>query len=102
MAISAKKTEEKKEDVTYNVEVTRAKDFTKEGGQRTISFDMKVNGITIYGMWYREYVKKEGGVGSMISFPSQKGNDGNYYNHAWFPISKDLQTDIEEKVAAVL
>ena len=90
------------ENANYEVEVLRAKDFTKDGGKRTVSFDLKVNGITIYGMWYREYTSKEGKEGSMLSFPSQKGSDGNYYNHVWFPISADLKNAIEEKVGAAL
>lgn len=73
----------------YDVKVTRAKEV-KEG---SVAFDMEVNGITVYGCWYNEYKTKEGKEGTMISFPSYKNND-NYYNHVWFPISKELKDDI--------
>lgn len=77
------------ESKKYDVQVTKAREV-KEG---SVAFDMEVNGITVYGCWYNEYKTKEGKDGTMISFPSYK-NKGNYYNHVWFPISKELKEDI--------
>ena len=74
---------------TYDVKVTRAKEV-KEG---SVAFDMVVNGVTIYGCWYREG-EKDGKEYQMISFPSQKGKDDKYYNHCWFKIDEDLKSDI--------
>lgn len=100
MAISRKAQDSAKTE--YTVTVKRAKDFTKEGKNTTISFDMEVNGVTIYGCWYREYTSKEGKDGTMISFPSQQGKDGNYYNHAFFPMTEALKLDIEKQIESVL
>jgi hypothetical protein len=76
--------------VEYSVEVLKAKEV-KDG---KIIFDMEVFGIKIYGCWYNEYKTKDGKDGTMLSFPSYKGSDGNYYNYVWFPISTDLKNDI--------
>lgn len=85
------KTTAKETNVTYEAEVTRAKEI-KDG---TVAFDMKVNGVTIYGCFYREYTSKEGKEGTMISLPSQKSEkDGKYYNHVFFPISKEMKDNI--------
>ena len=76
---------------TYDVKVTRAKEV-KEG---QVVFDMVVNGITIYGCWYREgKSKKDNKDYAMISFPSHKGNDDKYYNHVWFKIDEAIQGEI--------
>lgn len=78
------------ESKNYDVKVTRAKEI-KEG---KVTFDCEVNGIKIYSCWYNEYKTKDGKDGTMLSFPSYKGSDGNYYNYVWFPISQDLKADI--------
>lgn len=77
------------ESKKYDVQVTRAKEV-KDG---SVAFDMEVNGITVYGCWYNEYKTKEGKDGTLISFPSYR-NENKYYNHVWFPISKELKDDI--------
>lgn len=79
--------------VNYDVKVTRAKEI-KEG---QVVFDMVVNGITIYGCWYREG-NKNGQDYTMISFPSQKADNGNYYNHCWFKIEDDIKANIIEQL----
>ena len=73
----------------YDVKVTRAKEF--DNG--SVAFDMVVNGVTIYGCWYREG-EKDGKEYEIINFPSQKGKDDKYYNIAWFKIDDDLKSDI--------
>lgn len=78
----------------YDVKVTRAKEV-KEG---QVVFDMIVNGVTIYGCWYREGTSKKGEPYQMISFPSQKGADDKYYNHCWFKIEDDLKANIIEQL----
>ena len=89
--------EQKKDAVNFACEVLRAKKFD-DGG---ISFDLSVNGVIIHGMRYIEYVTKEGKEGSMLSFPSYKKNE-KWFTHVWFPISRDLQQEIEKKIAARL
>ena len=73
----------------YDVKVTRAKEF--DNG--SVAFDMVVNGVTIYGCWYREG-EKDGKEYEIINFPSQKGKDSKYYNIAWFKIEDELKSDI--------
>ena len=84
----------------YDVEVTRAKDLSKDG-KNIFAFDMTVNGVKIYGCTYREGVK-DGKEWSLVDFPSVKGKDGEYYNRVWFPVSKELcgliAKAIEEKL----
>lgn len=88
---STKKTEK---EMQYDVKVTRAKEF--DGG--AVTFDMVVNGITVYGCWYREGQDKNGKEYEIISFPSQKGKDGKYYNHVWFKVDDDTKADIIDQL----
>lgn len=93
-----KKSENKKASGTFDLqtwEVIRAYEF--EGGN--ISFDLKVNGVFIYGMvlvWMED--RKE----YFISFPSRKGRDGKYYKHAWFQLNDTLQKAIIERIEEIL
>ena len=84
----------KKETQGYDVKVTRAKEF--DNG--SVAFDMVVNGVTIYGCWYREGKDKKGNDYEMISFPSQKGKDGKYYSHAWFKLEDGVKADIIDQL----
>ena len=98
MAVRSKKTEKPAEQAqaqALTIEVLRAKDFTKDDAKEnecSIVFDMKVNGVTIYGCWYRTGYDKKGEDYEMVSFPSQKGKDGKYYNHAYVQLQ---QSDID-------
>ena len=75
--------------INYDVKVTRAKEV-KEGH---VAFDMIVNGVTIYGCFYREG-EKDGKPYQFISFPSKKADNGKYYNHVWFKIDPATEQDI--------
>lgn len=81
----------------FSCKVLRVMKFD-DGG---IVFDLEVNGVVIHGMRYIEYVTKEGKEGSMLSFPSYKKNE-KWWTHVWFPISRELQEDIEKQIAAGL
>ena len=83
------------ENQVYDVKVTRAKEV-KEG---QVVFDMVVNGVTIYGCWYREGVSKKGEEYQLISFPSHPDDKGEkYYNHVWFKIEDELKSDIVDQL----
>ena len=97
MAIQKKAQKSEETKVTYNIEVTRAKEL-----DNFIMFDMNVNGIIIYGMCYRSGTSKEGKEYTLVSFPRRKGNDGNYYNHCWFKIDADMLADIEKQIEALI
>lgn len=76
-------------------DVLRAHEF--DSGN--ISFDLRVNGVTIYGMsliWDAD--KKT----YWTSFPARKGKDGKYYKHAWFPVDEALQANIEKRIEEML
>ena len=95
--------EKKEKRVEYDVNVLRAKDLTEKSKLDTnVAFDMEVNGIKIYGCWLKEGTGKDGKEYSLISLPSQKGKDENYYSVAWFPISKELSKEIREQIVKML
>ena len=96
MAVNrTKKTKNKKTEASQvlAIEVLRAKDFTEDGKDGcSISFDMKVNEVTIYGCWYREGKDKKGEDYQFVSFPSKQGKDDKYYSHAYVKLQ---QSDID-------
>lgn len=98
MALKSKQTENKQ---NYEVKVLRAKDFSKEGAV-SIAIDLEVNGVTIYGAYYREGKKKDGSDYQMLAFPSKKGNDGKYYNHVFFKASDELVENIAGQIDSLL
>ena len=83
------------------IEVKRAKDFSKDESV-IISFDMIVNGVTIYNCWYREGKKKDGSDYSMISFPARKGDGDKYYNYAFVKLSDADVDNISKQIEALL
>ena len=89
----------KDESYVYDVNILRVKDFSRDG-KTAIALDLEVNGVKIYGCWYRVYEdrKKPGEEKGFISFPSRQGSDGKYYQHAWFPISEDLLEKLEKEI----
>ncbi|MBP5420922.1 MAG: hypothetical protein J6Y78_00630 [Paludibacteraceae bacterium] len=94
------KNESKESKVTYNIEVTRAKDL---GEGKPIMFDMTVNGVIIYGCTYRVLSRKDGsGEFAKIGFPSYKGNNDTWYNHCYFKITDEMIDTIEKGIEAVL
>lgn len=96
MAITKKKTENR--ETVDNIKVLRAREFDS-----AIAFDMCANGVTIYGCWYRTYKDKQTGEEkALISFPSTKGKDDKYYNHAYFYVTDENLKDIEEQIESLL
>lgn len=102
MAVSRnKKTEEKAEQAqALTIEVLRAHDLTKDDQEGcNIAVDLKINGVTIYGCFYREGKDKNGKDYSMVSFPSHQGKDGKYYNYAYVKLTDEdvekISKDIE-------
>lgn len=84
----------KKKDVNVevNAKVTRANQVDD-----LVFFDVEINGVTIYGCKV-----VEGKNGDFISFPSHKGKDGKYYNHAYIKLSDDQAKDIIHQVEEML
>lgn len=103
MAINKKAKAAEAENAAQDLtlEVTRVKDFSKDGST-AIAFDLKVNGVTIYNCWYREG-EKDGKEYSMVSFPSRKDEkSGKYYNHAYVKLSEDQVTEISKQIETML
>lgn len=96
--INAKKEEKQVTDLQYSVRVFRASCYT----ENSFAFDMEVNGIKIYGCWYKQGKSKTGNDYAFVDFPARKGKDGNYYNVVFFPISKELQQDIARQIESLL
>ena len=84
--------------VSYDYKVTRASQFDDS----CAGFDLQVNGITIYGMIYREYTNSKGQDGFLIDFPSRKGKDGKYYHYCFFPITLEMKNDIKNQVIHII
>lgn len=80
--------------VVTSLEVTRAHSW---GEGKGASFDMKLNGISLYNCRV-----VEGKNGDFISFPSYKGNDGKYYSHYWAKLSEETSEEIIAKVEEML
>lgn len=64
-------------------------DHVKMDSKDRVRFSLTVNGITVYGCNV-----VEGKNGDFISFPSYKGKDGKYYNHAYIPLTDKEQERI--------
>lgn len=97
--INGKKNTEEKTETKYTVKVTRAREIKKTEKEQVIAFDVNVNGVTIYGMIYRSGVSNKGKEYELVSFPARKGTDDTYYNHCWFPVSRELQASIVEQIS---
>ena len=93
------KTENKEHKVEYVVKVLNATEW-EDGG---VTFSIDVNGVKIYGCRVVEG-QKDGKDYEFISLPSypSKKDPKKYYNHAWFPISKELQEDIIKQIEKIL
>ena len=98
MIKNEKKAADKKQDINYDIEVSRAKEL--ESGD--IAFDMVVNGVSIYGCYYKIRQKKTGEDFAVIDFPQKKGKDGNYYKEVYFFVTAEtmdkIETAIKEKL----
>ena len=85
----------------YNVQVTRAHFIKNEELEQVIGFDMKVNGINIYGAIYRSGTSKKNKEYELISFPAREGtgkHKGKYFNHVYFPINDNLLNEIKDQL----
>lgn len=63
-----------------------------------ISFDMKLKGITLYGLtlvWYKKEKRY------FIGFPSRKSGD-SYYNHFWFPTDETFTEAVRAEIERML
>ncbi len=90
--MSRRNSESAEKTLKNDIEVTRAKVFND-----VTFFDMKVNGVTIYGCRFIE-----GKNGNFVSFPSKKGNDGKYYNHAYIELNEAEVKLIDELIDKAL
>lgn len=84
--------EEKEQTVVSDLKVLRAKEY-----KGTTFLDLQVNGVKIYGCRF-----VEGKNGDFISFPSYKGNDGKYYNHAYVDLDEAMIKLIDEQLDQLL
>ena len=86
---NTEKTETKVTKLAYTI--SRVKEVT----DTMVSFNINVNGVTIYGMKVIKYKsKKTGEDGMMVAFPTRKGSDDKYYNICTFSMTQEMQDDI--------
>lgn len=84
------------------VKVKRASELDMPDDKFKIMFDIIVRGVAVQGMCFQSYVNANGEKGDMITFPSYKAKNGKYYNHAWFPITKELKDDIIKQIDSLI
>ena len=102
MAINKSKSTKKEiKVVDHEIEVTRAKDMSGDTGV-SIAFDMIINGITVYGCFWREGTDKNGKDYEMVAFPSHKGKDGKYYHYAYVMLSDADKENIQKGIESVI
>ena len=99
MAVGKKSKESKAVD--HEIEVLRAVEFPEKNGQHNIGFDVKINGVTIYGCILIQG-EKDGEEYSFQTFPQRKGKDDKYYNHVWVKLSDDDTAAIVKQVEEML
>lgn len=93
------KTETKKIEIT-SLNVLKAMPMKNSDD---VMFNLEVNGITIYGMWYKVVTaRKDGKEYEIISFPQTKGKNNSYYNVCYFPISDELKASIIEQLHSLV
>ena len=99
MAVGKKK---ETKAVDHEIEVLRAVEFPEKNGQHNIGFDVKINGVTIYGCILIQG-EKDGEEYSFPTFPQRKGKfDDMYYNIAYVNLSDADKEAIEKGIEALL
>lgn len=88
---SNKKTEDKKFMEVNEFSILRAHEF--DNGN--ISFDLKINGITLYRL---SVVSVKDSDRVFIGFPSYQAKDGKWYNYYYLPLSDE---DMDKIINAV-
>ena len=99
MAVKGTKKENKAVD--HEIEVLRAVEFPEKNGHNNIGFDVKINGVTIYGCILIQG-EKDGEEYSFPTFPQRKGKDDKYYNIVYVELSKADKEAIEKGIEALL
>lgn len=91
-----------KKKETQSREVVEVREFEVKNVNQykdIVFFNLTINGVTIYGCRC-----VEGANGDFIAFPSKKGNDGKYYNHAYVALSdedtKKILDEVEKQLNA--
>ena len=88
---SNKKTEDKKFMIVNDFSILRTHEF--DNGN--ISFDLKINGITLYRL---SVVSVKDSDRVFIGFPSYQAKDGKWYNYYYLPLSDE---DMDKIINAV-
>ncbi len=99
MAVGKKSKETKAVD--HEIKVLRAIEFPEKNGQHNIGFDVKIDGVTIYGCILIQG-EKDGEEYSFPTFPQRKGKDGKYYNIVYANLSDADKEAIEKGIEALL
>ena len=64
-----------------------------------VTFALTIHGVTIYGMRVVGFTdKRDGQHKRFVAFPMRKGNDGKYYNIAYYKLSVTEENEILRQV----
>lgn len=63
--------------------------------------DVTINDVTIYGCFFVEG-EKDGKHYELLSFPSEKGKDGKYYNKVFCRLSEEDVTTIKNMCQRII
>ena len=98
--------EKKEEKRSYQVKVDAAR-TTKN--YSIVMIDLDINGVKIKSCMLKEIFcqkdgdkHKKGDICYVVNFPSEKANNGKYYNTVWCPLSNDNIDDIVKQVQSIL
>lgn len=91
----ANKNNTKENNKNLDIEVQAVR-FVRQFDDGNVSFSLLVNGVWISNMAIINSDKAKDGW--FISFPSRKGQDGKYYNYAYFFIDDATKAKIGEMV----
>lgn len=68
-----------------------------------VMFDLKINGVSIYGCMLKHVVReKDGKEFEIISYPSYQGSNGKYYNYVYYDLSQSDRELIINQVKSLL
>lgn len=71
--------------------------------ENIIMFDIRINGVKIYGMMLKHVIsEKNGKEYDIISYPSHQGSDGKYYNYCYYDLSEADRKNIIDQVNELL
>jgi hypothetical protein len=71
--------------------------------ENIVMFDIKINGVSIYGCMLKHVVRESDGKEfDIIQYPSYQGTNGKYYNHVYYDLSQSDRDVIINQIKSLL